>query len=285
VLRKVREIVFPHLALATGVPPGVVLADAVYGDTTHFRDQLTAWGLRYAVAVRESTTMWPPGVEPLPPEPYTGRGRPAKNLRRRPGHEPASVKALAQSLPQNAYQTVTWKEGSNTPLRSRFAAVRVRAAHRDYWRATLREPEWLLIEWPETESAPSHYFLCTLPENYSLTQLVYTAKMRWRIERDYRELKQEVGLGHYEGRNWRGFHHHATLTIAAYGFLLLQRLKGWNKKNGIFPQAPSLPPGYIPRGRPKSATPRTRLDRNDSSWDCATDRPRAPAMSLLRASA
>ena len=140
------------------------------------------------------------------------------------------VKALAQSLPQNAYQTVTWKEGSNTPLRSRFAAVRVRAAHRDYWRATLREPEWLLIEWPETESAPSHYFLCTLPENYSLTQIVYTAKMRWRIERDYRELKQEVGLGHYEGRNWRGFHHHATLTIAAYGFLLLQRLKGRDKK-------------------------------------------------------
>jgi len=182
-----------------------------------------------------------------------------------------------------AYYRVS--SAAQKPALARFAAVRVRAAHRDYWRATLREPQWLLIEWPETESAPSHYFLCTLPENYSLTQLVYTAKMRWRIERDCRELKQEVGLGHYEGRNWRGFHHHATLTIAAYGFLLLQRLKGWNKKNGIFPQAPSLPPGYIPRGRPKSATPRTRLDRNDSSWDCATDRPTAPAMSLLRESA
>lgn len=259
-LRQISE------ALAAGVPPGVVLADAVYGDTTHFRDQLTAWGLRYAVAVRETTTVWPPGVEPLQPEPYSGRGRPAKNLRRSPGHEPISVKRLAESLPQSAYRTVTWRKSSNTPLRSRFAAVRVRAAHRDYWRSTLREPEWLLIEWPETESEPSHYFLCTLPETYSLTQLVHTVKMRWRIERDYRELKQEVGLGHYEGRNWRGFHHHATLTIAAYGFLLLQRLKGWDKKNGLLPQAPTLPHWYVPRGSPKGTTPRTRLDRNDSLW-------------------
>ncbi|MCA3194025.1 MAG: IS701 family transposase [Cupriavidus sp.] len=272
-------------ALAAGVPPGVVLADAVYGDTTHFRDQLTAWGLRYAVAVREATTVWPPGVEPLQPEPYSGRGRPAKNLRRSPGHEPVSVKRLAESLPQSAYRTVTWREGSNGVLRSRFAAVRVRAAHRDYWRSTLREPEWLLIEWPETESEPSHYFLCTLPETYSLTQLVHTVKMRWRIERDYRELKQEVGLGHYEGRNWRGFHHHATLTIAAYGFLLLQRLKDHDKKNRALSKAPPLPQGYIPRGSPKSTTPRTRLDRNDSLLDCPTHRPAALEVSLLRENA
>ncbi|BBD77743.1 transposase [Hydrogenophilus thermoluteolus] len=118
-----------------------------------------------------------------------------------------------------------------------------------------------------------------------MTQLVHTAKMRWGIERDYRELKQEVGLGHYEGRNWRGFHHHATLTIAAYGFLLLQRLKGWDKKNGILPEAPSLPQGYLPRGKRKSTTPRTRLDRNDPSLDCATHRPSACAMSVLRQSA
>ncbi|GLW60021.1 hypothetical protein Hthe01_03700 [Hydrogenophilus thermoluteolus] len=268
-------------ALSAGVTPGVVLADAAYGDSTAFRDRLTEWGLRYAVAVREATTVWPPGVEPLQPEPYTGRGRPARNLRRSPGHEPVSVKRLAESLPQSAYRTVTWREGSNGVLRSRFAAVRVRAVHRDYWRATLREPEWLLIEWPETESEPSHYFLSTLPQSYSLTQLVHTVKMRWRIERDYRELKQEVGLGHYEGRNWRGFHHHATLTIAAYGFLLLQRLKGWDKKNGLFPQAPALPHWYVPRGSPKSTTPRTRLDRNDSSSDHPSHRPRTPAMSVL----
>ncbi|MFN4023162.1 MAG: IS701 family transposase, partial [Hydrogenophilus thermoluteolus] len=278
-LRQISE------ALAAGVPPGVVLADAVYGDTTHFRDQLTAWGLRYAVAVREATTVWPPGVEPLQPEPYSGRGRPAKNLRRSPGHEPISVKQLAESLPQSAYRTVTWRKSSNTPLRSRFAAVRVRAAHRDDWRSTLREPEWLLIEWPETESEPSHYFLSTLPQSYSLTQLVHTVKMRWRIERDYRERKQEVGLGHYEGRNWRGFHHHATLTIAAYGFLLLQRLKDPDKKNRALSKSPPLPQGYIPRGSPKGTTPRTRLDRNDSLLDCPTHRPAASEVSLLRESA
>ncbi|MBW7657096.1 transposase, partial [Hydrogenophilus thermoluteolus] len=140
-------------------------------------------------------------------------------------------------------------------------------------------------EWPETESEPSHYFLCTLPETYSLTQLVHTVKMRWRIERDYRERKQEVGLGHYEGRNWRGFHHHATLTIAAYGFLLLQRLKGWDKKNGLLPQAPTLPHWSVPRGSPKGTTPRTRLDRNDSLLDCPTHRPTALEVSLLRESA
>ena len=159
------------------------------------------------------------------------------------------------------------------------------AAHRDDWRSILREPEWLLIEWPETESEPSHYFLCTLPETYSLTQLVHTVKMRWRIERDYRELKQEVGLGHYEGRNWRGFHHHATLTIAAYGFLLLQRLKDHDKKNRALSKAPPLPQGYIPRGSPKSTTPRTRLDRNDSLLDCPTHRPAALEVSLLRENA
>jgi SRSO17 transposase len=116
-----------------------------------------------------------------------------------------------------------WSEGTNTRLRSRFARVRVRAAHRDNLREELREPEWLLIEWPKGDAEPLKYWLSTLPGDTPLARMVFEAKMRWRIERDYQDLKQDLGLGHYEGRGWRGFHHHASLSIAAYGFLLAQR--------------------------------------------------------------
>jgi SRSO17 transposase len=182
-------------------------------------------------------------------------------LRRAPGHEPIAVKELAMQLPVNAWQTVTWREGSNAALSSRFAAVRVRPAHRDYWRSTVRDEEWLLIEWPDGDTEPLKYFLTTAPGEATLEQLVFVTKMRWRIERDYQELKQEFGLGHYEGRGWRGFHHHATLSIAAYGFLMAQRLRmqsdGRDKKN--FPERalPALPPDYIPRGSPARSTPRS----------------------------
>ena len=108
-------------------------------------------------------------------------------------------------------------------MHSRFAALRVRVAHRDYWRRQPHAEQWLLIEWPKTEPEPTKYWLSNLPESISMRQLVATAKLRWRIERDYQELKQELGLGHFEGRNWRGFHHHATLSIAAYGFLVAER--------------------------------------------------------------
>ena len=118
---------------------------------------------------------------------------------------------------------ITWREATAEPLSSRFARVRVRAAHRDYWLAESRPEEWLLIEWPEGEEAPTKYWFSTLPATIAFHQLVDTAKLRWRIERDYQELKQEVGLGHFEGRGWRGFHHHATLCIAAYGFLVSER--------------------------------------------------------------
>src|ERR1035437_4034004 len=121
--------------------------------------------------------------------------------------------------------TVTWCDGSNSDLCSRFAAVRVRPAHRDNWGSCMRTQEWLLIEWPENESEPTKYFMSTAPIDATLEQRVFVTKMRWRIERDDQDLKQEFGLGHYEGRGWSGFHHHATLSIAAYGFLMAQRLK------------------------------------------------------------
>jgi SRSO17 transposase len=108
-------------------------------------------------------------------------------------------------------------------MRSRFASLRVRVAHRDYWRSEPHPELWLLIEWPTTEPEPTKYWLSNLPASIALRKLVAIAKLRWRIERDYEELKQELGLGHFEGRNWRGFHHHATLSIAAYGFLVLEQ--------------------------------------------------------------
>ena len=124
---------------------------------------------------------------------------------------------------KRAWRTITWREGTAERLSSRFARVRVRVAHRDYNLTEARPEEWLLIEWPEGEDEPTKYWLSTLPENITFRRLVDLAKLRWRIERDYQELKQEVGLGHFEGRGWRGFHHHATLCIAAYGFLISER--------------------------------------------------------------
>ena len=161
------------------------------------------------------------------------------------------------ALPREAYSAVTWREGTNTDLSSRFAAVRVRPAHRDYLGTTMRPEEWLLIEWPEGETEPAKYFLCTAPSEATLEQLVFVTKMRWRIERDYQELKQEFGLTHYEGRGWRGFHHHATLCIAAYAFLVTERLsQGGAKKNRARPEAASLPEGYLPRGSRTGTAPR-----------------------------
>ena len=130
---------------------------------------------------------------------------------------------MAQALPKRAWRQVTWREGTNTTLASRFAAVRVHPAHRDYNRTSDRPEEWCLIEWPNGEAERTKYWFSTLPADTSLRDLVDLAKLRWRIERDYQELKQELGLGHYEGRGWRGFHHHATLTIAAYGFLISEK--------------------------------------------------------------
>jgi SRSO17 transposase len=255
-------------AISQGVRPGVVLADAGYGDETAFRDGLTALGLLYAVGIRPATTVWAPGTAPLPPKAWAGRGRPPTQLRRAPGHEPVSVKALAMGLPPQAWQRVAWREGTNEELSGRFAGLRVRPAHRDYLQTAMRAEEWLLIEWPEGEKEPVKYFLSTAPAYASLEQLVFVAKMRWRIERDYQDLKQEFGLGHYEGRGWRGFHHHATLSIAAYGFLMAQRLQRGRsseagiKKNFAQRQVPAVPEDFLPRGSPARPAPCGGLDHD-----------------------
>ncbi|MCX7350028.1 MAG: IS701 family transposase, partial [Alphaproteobacteria bacterium] len=210
-------------ACKAGLPRGVVLMDAGYGCNTSLRAGVGALGLRYVAGILPNTSVWASGTGPLPPKKWSGQGRPPKLVRRDASHRPISVKQLALDLPKRAWRTIKWREGTAEPLISRFARVRVRAAHRDYNLTDSRPEEWLLIEWPKGEDAPSKYWLSTLPSDITFRALVNMTKLRWRIERDYQDLKQEVGLGHFEGRGWRGFHHHATLCIAAYGFLISER--------------------------------------------------------------
>jgi SRSO17 transposase len=247
----------PQIALAQirraveqGVPTGVVLADAGYGGDTDFRTGLTERDLRYVVGIQSSTSLWPPGTGPLPPKPWSGRGRPPRRVRRGAEHKPLAAAALAQGLPAAAWRAVIWREGGRAELSSRFAAVRVRPAHRDDQLPEARPEEWLLIEWPEGEKEPTKYWLSTLPAATGIEELVRTAKARWRIERDFQELKQEIGLGHYEGRGWRGFHHHASLCIAAYGFLVAERCRFPPERRFDRDRlpAPALPAGFRPRG-------------------------------------
>jgi SRSO17 transposase len=242
-------------AVKAGVPRGPVLGDAGYGNDSKFRARITELGLSYCVGVHSTTTVWPLGAGPLPPAPRGTNGRPPTRLRRAPGHEPVAVKALAQSLPESALHTVQWREGAKGKMKSRFCAMRVRPANRDDRRTKPHDEEWLIIEWPKSESEPTKYWLSTLPATMSLKELVRLAKLRWRIERDYEELKDEVGLNHYEGRGWRGFHHHATLCIAAYAFLMTERLfspSGETAAERGLP-VPSVPASYRPRGSADSA--------------------------------
>jgi SRSO17 transposase len=237
------------------VARGVVLADAGYGINTEFRQGLTELKLQYVVGVQSSTTVWEPGKQPLPAKPRGKLGRPPRLLQRSVDHQPVAVKQLAMSLPSAAFREISWREGSERKLRSRFAAVRIRPAHRDYWKAEPHAEEWLLIEWPRGEAEPTKYWLSTVAGNTTLKTLVRMAKHRWIIERDYQELKQELGLGHFEGRNWRGFHHHATLCIAAYGFLVAERTRfSPSARAGqleFFAAGPS--PNFRPRGSPTRA--------------------------------
>lgn len=240
-------------ALDQGVAPGVVLADAGYGGGAEFRKGLTALGLAYSVAVRPITNVWRPGQAPAP-RPRKHRRGPWPKGRAVPAHphQPVQVKALALELPDSAWQTISWREGSNARLSCRFACLRVHCANGDGIRADPSPEEWLLIEWPEDEAEPTRFWLSTLPADIGPTELVRLTKLRWRIERDYLDLKQECGLGHYEGRGWRGFHHHISLCIAAYGFLIseTETIPPSAPRNPLSRQKPALPHGYKPRGAP-----------------------------------
>ena len=268
-------------AHAAGVAPGVVLADAGYGVNGGFRAGVTALDLPYVVGVQSTLTVWPPGQKPLSAKPWSGRGRKPSRLNRDVEHQPVTVKELALSLKKKTWRALAWRDGSNTPLASRFAAVRLRPASRDYNRTKPHPVEWLLIEWPDGEAAPTKYWLSTLPKDTPLQVLVDKAKLRWRIERDYEELKGELGLAHYEGRGWRGFHHHATLCIAAYGFLVCEReaippSASWRRRT------PPLPKGFRPRGAADpTRTSRPELDRDYEKTAHSRARKNLDTMSML----
>jgi SRSO17 transposase len=203
-------------ALHSGLPPGVVLADCGYGNVTVFRDTLDALGLQYALEV-QSTTM----VQAVHGEARADR---------------VSVMELGKML-ERKLRRVTWREGSKTTLHSRFARIRVVVARDDRLR---RDPEWLLVEWPEGEPSPTKFALSSLPESISCVQLVRTFKTRWRIERSYEDLKGELGLDHYEGRSWVGWHHHVTVVLACYAFLVAEQVRSfppsfaWSSDYGSF---------------------------------------------------
>jgi SRSO17 transposase len=275
-------------ACAADLPRGVVLMDAGYGTDTALREAIGALGLTYVAGILPQTSVWAPGTAPLPPQAWSGRGRRPKLTRRDAEHRPVSVKALAQGLSATSWQTISWREGTAGTLTSRFARVRVRAAHRDYWRAEPRHEEWLLIEWPEGDAEPAKYWLATVPQDMPFDRLVDLAKLRWRIERDYQELKQELGLGHYEGRGWRGFHHHATLCIAAYGFLISERELIPPSAAGAVAkfQKPAIPTGYRPRGAANPArTAHPQLDCHDATTPHCRARQEPRPMSLLQCAA
>lgn len=238
---------------AEGLPEAPVVADAGYGTSGEFRHGLTNRHLPYVVGIQRTATLWPPDKNPLGPARWKGNGRPPTLLRRDREHRPVDALSVARSLPKETWENVAWREGTKGRLSSRFARVRVRVAHRDYNRRSLRPTEWLLIEWPEGETAPTKYWLSTLPPNTSMEMLVRWAKVRWRIERDYEELKEEFGLDQFEGRGWRGFHHHATLCIAAYGFLAAERARLSPPQPLAFLQSARLPAGFRPRGSPRSS--------------------------------
>jgi len=259
-------------ALAADTPRGIVLADAWYGNEADFRDWLRLHKLDYVLAVRANTGVWWGQHQPMP---ETG-DRPLKRLKRDARHQPIGVLDLARALPAKSWRKITWREGTKESLSSRFARIRVRAANDNRGRAE----EWLLIEWPAAKTEPVHYWLSTLPQSTSFKTLVAHAMGRWMIERDYQELKSELGLSHYEGRNWRGFHHHATLCIAAYGFLMLERLRG--KKNTARFKQPSLPKDFRPRGSGSDAASQPMVDRRRALSARPRHRARTASVSVLR---
>jgi len=210
--------------LAWGVPrPEAVVADAGYGNTTEFRQGVTARGLHYAVEVEHTLVAWSTPQQRQTPERQPGQmGRPRAA---RYSEKPKTLKAIALSLPASAWRKVTWREGSKGKMQSRFARLRVQPAH--LWQHGSAELPvvWLLIEWPGEAKAPTKYWLSDLPEELPMRALVRWAKSRWAVEMNYREMKDHLGLDHFEGRGWAGWHHHVTLVMLAFAFVLSERLR------------------------------------------------------------
>lgn len=207
-------------ALAAGVRRHVVLGDAAFGEVTAFREALTARGLSYVLRVPSNLVVWPPDTRFAVPAGRSTSGRPRSTPHPTTPTAPLTLATLAATL---RHRRVTWREGSRGQQASRFAAVRVHLAHRHSEGAGPGPEVWLVSEWPRGETAPTQFYLSSLPGTTSLRTLVRFGKLRWRIERDYQELKGELGLDHFEGRTWAGFHHHVALCAAAHAFLARRR--------------------------------------------------------------
>jgi SRSO17 transposase len=206
------------------VPAGPVLADQAYGEDTLFRERLDAARMGYVVAVSARTSLFGPETAfAVPPPPAGGGQRPYVFRADRPAQ---SAEALARSLPPEAFRTLPC---GTTPAgvdrHGRFALLRVYPAHRIKRHARSPRAEWLIIEWPTGAEGPSDYWLSNLPADTHPEELVRLARLRWTIELDYRQLKGELGLDHYEGRSWAGFHHHCALVSCAHAFLTEERLR------------------------------------------------------------
>ena len=256
-------------ALKQGVSPGVVLADAGYGADMDFQEGLLGLDLAYVVGIQPNTSLWPPGTGPLPAKPWSGRGRPPTRLRRQARHEPVAAEELARSLSAEAWQTVTWREGTKGTLTSRLAALRVRPGHRDYDRSEPWPELWLLAEWPESEEEVTKYWLANLPADTPLPRLVGLTKLRWRIERDYQELKQELGLGHFEGRSGAAL---PTAWLSSSRLLVHRGL--WlprPRASAVFPCRPRC--GWIQDACLTPRFPRARLPGYADSGTCRTPSP------------
>lgn len=210
-------------ALIWGIRKRPVLADAGYGEVPEFREGLTQRGLPYVVGIPGNHLIWPPGSDPHPPKPSRQKKMGRPSTRWCDGNtQPIQIAKLVEGIPREGYTTVTWREGTRGKMTSKFLAYRVRPAVGHTKGKPPAEEQWLLCGWPSSEKEPKFY-LSTSPAHLTLRGLVRMTKLRWRVERDYQELKGEIGLDHFEGRTWRGFHHHATLCAVAHGFLALRR--------------------------------------------------------------
>jgi SRSO17 transposase len=244
-------------ARAWSLPAGLVLADSAYGNDFDFRAALRERALGYAVAVEPNTVIWQEDPEVPLPAPGNRRGRPRRHPRL-PDLPPVhSLLAVAQTLPPSAWRTLTWRIGTKGPQRSRFALVKAWAAHG--WRKSEhppRTPEWLLFQWPKEATEPCDYWMLWNPVGHmapSLRSAVHAARGRWKVEQDYRELKDELGLDHFEGRGWQGWHHHVTLVSLAFCFLRSEQLRA--KKNfwcDLADDEAATPGQPHPDGRPVS---------------------------------
>ena len=209
-----------------GVPRAEVVADAAYGNITQFRRALQERGFHYMVGVPPELTVWTEPVRVQAP-PYQGRGRPVQGNRDLP--TPVKLLEVAHRLSKDSWCDVTWRQGVKGPLRGRFAAIRVQPSPGHYHGKVTEPVCWLLMEWPPEAAQPEKFWFSNLPDTATLQELVYWAKIRWWVEQNYQQLKDELGLDHFEGRSWEGWHHHVTLTMIAFDFLVLEGFRA--KKN------------------------------------------------------